>query len=160
MDGINLIRILKHHILAVAVHRLLHAARSLTVIAPAVGVETTPTDGSPAGGASKLGGGGALASLFQVEISEFKGNWAGDAAENFSFLCKASNFPTSSIDVTEINYMGRPFRIPGNRAAQDWTTSIYNDENFAIRNALENWITLQLDHAAIGACGGPDISPP
>jgi len=97
---------------------------------------------------SKLTAGGALASLFQAEISEFKGNWTGDAKDNFSFLCKASNFPTSSIDVTDINYMGRPFRIPGNRAAQDWTTTVYNDEGFEIRNALENWMEQISSHTS------------
>ena len=82
---------------------------------------------------SKLSQGGALASLFKAEMNRAKGQASGAVSESFGFLCKASNFPTSSIDVTEINYMGRPIRIPGNRAAQDWTTTIYNDEDLKIR---------------------------
>ena len=94
---------------------------------------------------SHLLGGGALASLFQANITEAQG--ALDTTD-FSFLCKAANFPTSSIDVTEVSYMGRPFRVPGNRAAQDWTTTIYNDENFKIRNGLENWMELISSHVS------------
>ena len=94
---------------------------------------------------AKLTDGGALASLFQANITESQGIGVPD---DFAFLCKAANFPTSSIDVTEINYMGRPFRIPGNRAAQDWTTTIYNDENFSIRNSLENWMEQISSHVS------------
>ena len=96
---------------------------------------------------SKLSQGGALASLFKAEMNRAKGQASGAVSESFGFLCKASNFPTSSIDVTEINYMGRPIRIPGNRAAQDWTTTIYNDEDFKIRSGLENWMELISSHA-------------
>ena len=95
---------------------------------------------------SNLKQGGALASLFRASMTRGKGQAQG-AAEQFGFLCKASNFPTSSIDVTEINYMGRPIRIPGNRAAQHWTTTIYNDEDFKIRSGLENWMELISSHA-------------
>ena len=97
--------------------------------------------------ASKLVGGGALASLFQANITEAQGTLKA-AIGDFSFLCKAANFPTSSIDVTEVSYMGRPFRVPGNRAAQDWTTTIYNDENFKIRNGFENWMELISSHVS------------
>ena len=90
---------------------------------------------------SKLVGGGALASLFQANITEAQG--ALDTTD-FSFLCKAANFPTSSIDVTEVSYMGRPFRIPGNRAAQDWTTTIYNDEKSSIKNILDTFKFIKL----------------
>ena len=96
---------------------------------------------------SKLSQGGALASLFKAEMNRAKGQASGAVSESFGFLCKASNFPTSSIDVTEINYMGRPIRIPGNRAAQDWTTTVYNDEDFKIRSGLENWMEQISSHA-------------
>jgi hypothetical protein len=96
---------------------------------------------------SKLVGGGALASLFQANITEAQGALQSVIGD-FAFLCKAANFPTSSIDVTEISYMGRPFRVPGNRAAQDWTTTIYNDENFKLRNGFENWMELISSHVS------------
>lgn len=87
---------------------------------------------------AKLKDGGALASLFQAEITKSGGTMG--KVEDFSFLCKAANFPTSALSETTLTYMGRPFRIPGNRDPQDWTTTIYNDENFEIRNHLENWM--------------------
>ena len=36
--------------------------------------------------------------------------------------------------------MGRGINIPSNRAAVQWTTTIYNDEFMATRNNIESWM--------------------
>ena len=89
---------------------------------------------------SNLTKGGALASLFECELSGSKGNVATTGIGSFKFLCKGVNFPASTIEAATVTYMGRSINIPGNRAAQQLTTSIYNDENMEIRNHIESWM--------------------
>jgi len=94
---------------------------------------------------SKFSQGGALASLFRARLEVAKGS--GSSVEDFEFLCKASTLPGDTIDVATITYMGRGISIPSNRAAAQWTTTIYNDEFMATRNHIENWMEQLNSHA-------------
>ena len=89
---------------------------------------------------SKLKAGGALASLFEAELLGTKGSVDEAAVADFKFLCKATTLPGDTIDVATVTYMGRGINIPSNRAAVQWTTTIYNDEGMEIRNHVENWM--------------------
>ena len=93
---------------------------------------------------SKMATGGALQSLFTVELappSNLGGSPGSSGAESdFQFFAKATTFPESAITATEISYMGRPISIPGNREVQQWNMTMYNDEDFKIRNLLESWM--------------------
>ena len=89
---------------------------------------------------SKLKAGGALASLFEAELTTTKGPIQPSAVNDFSFLCKATTLPGDTIDVATVTYMGRGINIPANRAAATWETTIYNDEGMEIRNNLESWM--------------------
>ena len=89
---------------------------------------------------AKLGGGGALASLFEAELTTSKGSEDEAAVSDFKFLCKATTLPGDTIDVATVTYMGRGINIPSNRAAVQWTTTVYNDENMGIRNNVESWM--------------------
>jgi hypothetical protein len=55
------------------------------------------------------------------------------------FLCKSAQLPASTIDNVPLQYRGRAVNIAGERTFAPWTISIYNDTDFAIRNALEQW---------------------
>ena len=88
---------------------------------------------------SKLTHGGALASLFECELTGTVGGSKG-SIDTWTFMCKGVTFPASTIDVATVTYMGRALNIPGNRAAAQLTTSVYNDENMDIRNHVENWM--------------------
>ena len=88
---------------------------------------------------SRMITGGALLSLFQCTISA-SGKGAKGKLTDFQFMCKGVGFPASTIDVTPVTYMGRAVNVPGNRAVAQVTTSIYNDEDFAIRNYIESWM--------------------
>ena len=87
---------------------------------------------------AKLKKGGALASLFKAELLATKGMIG--SITDFEFLCKATTLPGDTIDVATVAYMGRAINIPSNRAAVQWTTTVYNDEDMAIRNNIENWM--------------------
>ena len=89
---------------------------------------------------SKLKAGGALASLFEAELTTSKGPIAPSAINDFNFLCKAASLPGDTIETATVTYMGRGINIPANRAAATWETTIYNDEGMEIRNNLESWM--------------------
>ena len=92
-------------------------------------------------------GGGALSSLYQVSAAittDF--NSINSGLDNFNFVCKGANLPTSALETTEVVFMGRPIKIPLNRAQQDWTTSIYNDEGMEVRFAVEKWMDMINTH--------------
>ena len=92
----------------------------------------------------KLTKGGALNSLFRCAVTSSKG--IGMDATKFEYLCNAATLPGSTVDGTTINYMGRALTIPTNRAVQQLTTNVYNDENMEIRNHMENWLELLSSH--------------
>ena len=89
---------------------------------------------------AKLKAGGALASLFEAELTTTKGPQQASAVADFKFLCKSTTLPGDTIDVATVTYMGRGINIPSNRAAVQWTTTVYNDEGMEIRNNLESWM--------------------
>ena len=89
---------------------------------------------------SKLLQGGALASLFKAKLLSTKGTTSAGSIGDFEFLCKATTLPGDTIDVATVTYMGRGVNIPSNRAAVQWTTTVYNDEGMEIRNNVESWM--------------------
>ena len=97
---------------------------------------------------AKLKKGGALGSLFECQLTKNQGGATGFQATDFKFLCKGASFPASTIEAGTITYMGRSINIPGNRAAGQLTTSIYNDEGMEIRNMIENWMEKLNSHSS------------
>jgi hypothetical protein len=86
--------------------------------------------------AGALKSGGARPSLFQVQITN---PINGVADIQVPFLCKVAQIPESTITPIEVPYFGRRIKIAGTRTFAEWTVTIINDEDFAIRNALEQW---------------------
>jgi len=82
-----------------------------------------------------LTGGGARNSLFYVELNTpFTGE-----LQVAKFMVKAAQIPASTLGTIEVPYFGRQIKIAGNRTFAEWTPTIMNDENFEIREAMENW---------------------
>ena len=101
--------------------------------------------------------GGARPSLFQCIIS----NPVNPVADlKLPFLCKAAQLPSSELGLIEVPYFGRKLKMAGDRVFAPWTVTIINDEDFAIRNAMENWnnyINLyQTNRTALGS-GAPGL---
>lgn len=86
----------------------------------------------------KLTGGGARANLFDVNIV-FPAFSGGDT-ELTSFMCRAANLPGSTIEVTPVAFRGREVKLAGDRSFEPWTITVYNDTNFAVRDAFETWL--------------------
>ena len=88
---------------------------------------------------SKLKGGGARQNQFKVTMP-FPGFAAvGGETENMSFLCSATQLPSSELGELTVNFRGRPIHMAGDRTFQTWSTTIINDTSFDIRNAIERW---------------------
>lgn len=83
--------------------------------------------------------GGARPTLFEVQLP-FP-IVAGGASVNrqFSLMCRSAQIPESSLGVTNVAYYGRDIKVAGDRKFGDWTVTIYNDEDFNIRDAFERW---------------------
>lgn len=84
--------------------------------------------------------GGARASLFEITIpSPPTGIGVSGAAAQLTFLARAAQIPAMTIDPVEIPYFGRKIKLAGDRTFADWTITVMNDEDFAIRSMFENW---------------------
>lgn len=85
---------------------------------------------------SQLTLGGARGSLFQVTFT----NPANSIADiKLPFLCRASSIPESNLGTIEVPYFGRKIKLAGDRTYGDWNVTIINDEDFLVRNAMEEW---------------------
>ena len=85
---------------------------------------------------SQLALGGAGPTLFQV-IFNNPVNAAGDV--KIPFMVKGSQIPASSLGTIEVPYFGRKIKIAGDRTFAEWPITVINDEDFLIRNAMEEW---------------------
>jgi hypothetical protein len=83
-----------------------------------------------------LKSGGTRNSLFQVQITN---PINGIADIQVPFLCRAAAIPASTLGTIEMPYFGRTIKLAGNRTYDVWTPTIINDEDFAIRNSMEQW---------------------
>lgn len=89
---------------------------------------------------AQLIGGGARANQFRVELSFPSYVTAGPVVGlRAQFMCKAAQLPASTIENIPLQYRGRAVNIAGERTFAPWTISIYNDVDFGIRNAMEQW---------------------
>ena len=96
-----------------------------------------------------LGGGGVRPNLFEVRmdasnLTQFMG---GVPAENLAFMCKAAALPAQNVASIDVPFRGRQFKVAGDRTIDNWTITVINDENFAIRNAMERWSQSIIDNA-------------
>ena len=97
--------------------------------------------------------GGARANQFQVFVTFPSlipnGQVAGQRAQ---FMAKAAQLPASTIAEVPISFRGRTVYFAGEREFQPWTITVYNDNDFQVRNAFEAWVdTIQNSNSTSGA---------
>ena len=84
-------------------------------------------------------GGGARPSLYKVKI-----NYSVDTSFSVlspqNLLVKAAAMPGSTIAPLAVNYAGRAYKWLGFRTYDNWTVTVINDEDFAIRNKMMEWM--------------------
>ena len=89
---------------------------------------------------SQMTGDGARPNLFEVSIPFPGYSSPGDAQSKTTFMCKTAQLPGSTVGVVPVQYFGRELKFAGNRTFADWTITVINDEDFAVRNAFERWM--------------------
>ena len=87
---------------------------------------------------SKLAGGGARTNLMWVKMT----NNTYTGFENWTYLCKASNIPGSTITPIEVPYFGRNVKVAGeSREFAPLTTTVVNDEGRTIYQGMVAWMS-------------------
>lgn len=105
---------------------------------------------------SQLTYGGARPNLFQVQFNN-PANSAGDL--KVPFLVHSAEIPAATLGEVQVPYFGRFIKLAGNRTYSNWTVSIQNDEDFLIRNALENWSNkINSFEGNVNTFGGPEAT--
>ena len=90
---------------------------------------------------ARLAGGGARANQFRVILPPPVGVvTAAINTEQFSFLCKATSLPGQELTEIAVPFRGRNIYLAGDRTFATWDTTIINDSDFLIRNAIERWL--------------------
>lgn len=89
----------------------------------------------------ELAQGGARPSLFEIQLFQPAGGTlnGGDLISKSPFMVRAGQIPQSTLGTVIVPYFGRQVKLAGNRTFDDWTVTVMNDEDFKIRNAMENW---------------------
>ena len=92
-------------------------------------------------------GGGARGNQFQVTMPFPGFASVGGETRNMSFLCKATNLPGMTLGEVGVPFRGRLLYVAGDRTFETWTTTILNDTDFLVRNAMERWMNGISEHA-------------
>ena len=61
-------------------------------------------------------------------------------------MAKIATIPPSTMGVVEVPYFGRQVKVPGNSTFDNLSITILNDENFSIRNKIEEWMAQMNSH--------------
>ena len=80
------------------------------------------------------GGDFARPNLFEVEIP-FLG-------ANFKFKCKGANMPSGVVESIPVSYQNKKLKIGGDRTVEDWTITVYNDQDHDTRQQFIEWQNL------------------
>ena len=88
---------------------------------------------------AKLAGGGARANQFKVTMPFPGYAQVGGEIEDLAFLCTTAQIPAMNVGLVNVPFRGRQIKIAGDRTFEDWEVTVINDEDFAVRNAMEIW---------------------
>jgi hypothetical protein len=104
---------------------------------------------------SQIVGGGARPTLFEIQIT----NPINSIADfKIPFMAKAANLPASTITAIDVPYFGRKIKVAGDRQFSDWEVTVINDEDFAVRNSMEEWMNAINSHVG-NLRNGANLSP-
>lgn len=96
---------------------------------------------------ANLTGQGARPNLFEITVPFPTSVPTGEAGQKTTFMCKGTQIPGSDLGNVPITYFGRAIKLAGNRTFPEWTTTIINDEDFAVHGGLTNWMNGINSHA-------------
>lgn len=82
--------------------------------------------------------GGARNTLFRVDLT-FPVGIGSQAARMIPKMAKASSLPPTEHGIIQVPVFGRTIKINGDKSYGSWTVTFYNDEDFQLRHAFEQW---------------------
>jgi len=94
---------------------------------------------------AKLVGGGARPNLFEVALAFPNALTTTGASgntlttEESRFMVKAAELPASNIGDIPVNFRGRILHVAGDRTFDPWTVTVINNNDWSIRQTLEDW---------------------
>ena len=88
---------------------------------------------------------GQRPNLFQVTVADKANIFNGT---DLNLFAKATSIPGAVIGTVIVPYFGREVKMAGNRTFPEWTVTVINDENFAIRSQFEMWLNKLNNHSA------------
>ena len=91
--------------------------------------------------------GGARPTLFDFTVSGAPSAVNTTNLGNMKHYCNVSAIPALTVTPIERVYFGRTVKIPGDMVFADLTTSFINTEDFAVRNAIEDWMNAINHHS-------------
>ena len=89
---------------------------------------------------SNLIGGGARANQYRVFMTTPPAIATGLDIVRTQYLVKATSLPGQTITEIPVNFRGRQLFLAGDRTFETWTTTVINDTDFMVRNAIERWM--------------------
>lgn len=100
--------------------------------------------------------GGARTNLFEIIITNPVN---GTADLLIPFRAKGSSLPASNITPIELPYHGRIIKVAGHKTYEDWSVTVMDDEDHALRNAFESWSnSINTPESNTRALGTSDIT--
>ena len=87
---------------------------------------------------------GQRPNLFEVTMSP-NTDWAN--LDGLNLMCKGTSIPGATLGTVIVPYFGREVKLAGNRTFPEWTVTVLNDENFAIRSQFESWMNAINSHS-------------
>jgi len=91
-------------------------------------------------------GAGARSSKYRVNFSVPAAIAAQSNLQDVDALCKASNFPSMTVEPIEVFNQGRKLILPGDTTyTNTWTLTFYNTEDHGLRRDMIAWMKA-IDH--------------
>jgi hypothetical protein len=90
--------------------------------------------------------GGVRPNLFACNITV--PGAVGQLSREFSFHCKGTSMPQSTVGAFDVAFLGRSLKVPGDRTYADWTVTVFNDIDMAMRHTFEGWMAKIQNHGA------------
>lgn len=96
---------------------------------------------------------GQRPNLFEVTLPILSNAFASG---DLNLFAKGTSIPGATIGTVVVPYFGREIKLAGNRTFPEWTITVLNDENFAIRSQFERWMNYINGHSTnIRGSAGP-----
>ena len=90
--------------------------------------------------------GGVRPNLFACSITVPSA--VGQLSRDFTFHCKSASLPASTVPTIDVPFLGRQLKVPGDRSFDDWSITVFNDVDMAMRHTFEGWMAKIQNHGA------------